>query len=777
MEMVKKHSHFSLGRQLLDSLRPHPELEEARRRQQEVSEAKKVLEDDGDPSWGGLRDLRPQLKRARQGSILDPDELLDVSSTLDATEELASYFLGLEEVEERFPLLWELFSALNPPAFLSQKIKGVIDPRGEVRDHASSELRSIRQGIRAAERGIREGLERIINSSSYAPYLQEKLITVRRDRYVLPVKEQHRKQVPGLIHDRSASGQTLFVEPATVVEKNNRLKQLKLEEEEEIERLLGELTLLVSQNWEQIRDDLKCLALLDFIFAKARCSQEMDGIEPFFNTEDKIEIKEGRHPLLQQDEVVPIDIELGDGFKSLVMTGPNTGGKTVSLKTVGLFALMAQSGLHLPAAKGTTLPFFRHIFADIGDEQSIEQSLSTFSSHLRQIIKITERASPPALVLLDELGAGTDPREGAALAMSLLDFFLGRGIHTISTTHYSELKTYAYSTEGVENAAVEFDVESLSPTYRVVMGLPGRSNAFEIARRLGLSEEIIHRSRQRLSHDDLRVEDMIQGVRNQKQELEDERHQAHIRQVEVEQLKEDYHRQLEELEKKKERILQEAYQEARYLLRKTKKEIKELLSRVKEERGREGDRLEGEINRRLKAREKEIEAVASSLNREKEQKGEDISELQEGQYVYIDSLQSKGQVIQVLDDGREALVQSGQIRVQAARGDLSPAPEEESQQQDHSSPQAVRSGKAASISSRLDLRGLRADEALSRTDKYLDDAYLAGLKKIEIIHGKGSGALREAVQELLEDHYHISSFRLGRSGEGGSGVTLATLKE
>lgn len=762
---------FSLGKELMKNLRPSTCAAEIRMLQQEVTEAVNILQDEGHPPFGGLRDLRSHLKRALQGAILQGEALLEILTTIQASREIRTFFQDLEDGEKEYPYLNKMAKALQPPLGLAAAIQKKIDEYGELRDDASARLQSIRQKIKIFEERVRSHLEGMISSPRYATFLQDQIITLRQDRYVLPVKGQYRKNVPGIVHDRSASGQTVFVEPTPVVEMNNRIQELVLAQEEEEIRLLKELTGKVREVAQSLQEDLKVVTLLDFIFAKGKYSRKVKGIEPLLG--DRIHIKKGYHPLLT-GQVVPIDIAVGKDFKTLVITGPNTGGKTVTLKTLGLFALMAQSGIHLPAEEGSTLPIFKQIFADIGDEQSIEQSLSTFSSHMGQIVRIIDQVKAPALVLLDELGAGTDPREGAALAIALLEFFTQQGIYTIATTHYSELKTFAYTTKGVENAAVEFDVETLSPTYRVIMGLPGKSNAFEIARRLGLSSTIIEEARERLTRDELQVEQLIEGLRDTRAHLEEQEYQLHLDQVQLDRQKEEYKERLQELQEKEREVLKKAHEEARELLRETREQMKNLLQRVKEEQGRAGDRLEGEMNRELKEKNTRLEEGLAAFQVQEEKKP--LTQVAVDEEVYISSLKCQGRVLDLLDGEEGVVVQAGRMRVVASPRDLYPV-KTPAEKRESAPISQVKRTKRESISTRLDLRGLRAHEALSRTDKYLDDAYLAGLKEVEIIHGKGKGALREVINQLLQGHYHIQSYQAGGPGEGGDGVTLARLKD
>ncbi|MFO7818996.1 MAG: endonuclease MutS2, partial [Halanaerobacter sp.] len=551
----------SLTETLIENLEPSAEIDYIQERQKEVTQAKKILIRESTPPIAGVKDIRSSLEKAEKSMILEGEELLDITTTLEVGHDLSSYFSNLEDEDNNYEKLIRIAAQIGNFRPLTNEIRKAIDNQGEVKSSASSKLQRIRRKIQNAKDSIRDKLNSMIHSNSLKDYIQDPVVTIRDGRYVIPVKVEHQGEVDGLVHDQSASGQTVFVEPTAVVKINNKLRQLESEEEQEIQRILQELMFLVQEKIDEIQTTLKLLTALDFIIAKARYSLDLDGSEPLLNEEQKTKLYKARHPLLTGD-VVPIDVRLGDEFDTLVITGPNTGGKTVTLKTIGLLTLMAQAGLHVPALSGSKIGIYHQIYGDIGDEQSIKQNLSTFSSHMNQIIKIIEEAGEKALVLLDELGAGTDPTEGAALGMAILDHLHQKNVKTVITTHYSQLKTYAYNNSGVENASVEFDVETLQPTYNLQMGLPGRSNAFQIANRLGLKEEIIDRAQEFLSQEDLEIDDIIKEIEDDKKEYQNKKEQAKEDYQEAKKLKEEYQEKLVKLKEQKTRELKEAYREA-----------------------------------------------------------------------------------------------------------------------------------------------------------------------------------------------------------------------
>ncbi|HOL92572.1 MAG TPA: endonuclease MutS2, partial [Clostridiales bacterium] len=673
----------------------------------------------------------------------------------------------------------DLIASVTPNKRIEDSINAAIISDEEISDNASSTLASIRKRIREEQESLKDKLNSMIHSSKYQKFMQESIVTIREDRYVIPVKAEYRNEIPGLVHDSSASGATVYIEPMAMVEANNNIKQLRIKEQLEIERILQELTGEVAGIIEPLKANMTLFAQLDFVFAKAKLSLDLKCVCPKLNREKRINIKKGRHPLLDSKTVVPIDLWIGERFTTLVITGPNTGGKTVTLKTVGLFTLMVQSGLHVPAAEGTEMSVFDNVFADIGDEQSIEQSLSTFSSHMRNIVEILSRADDMSLVLFDELGAGTDPTEGAALAMSILENLHGRGAITIATTHYSELKVYALTTDGVENACCEFDVETLRPTYRLLIGVPGKSNAFAISKRLGLSDDILDRAREFLSGEEIQFEDVLMTIERNRRESEQERLQAESLRLEIEKLKKELEEQKYKLSSQREKLLREAREEARRILLDARKDAGDILEEMKQ-----AAKLQDEKERRRAAEEAKAK-LRGSIGKIEESLAEGLfrrkgfvkppENLKPGDSVLILDLNQKGTVITPPDKDGEALVQAGIMKINVHVTNLKLI-DEQSYEIQRTGSSSIGVSKAMNISPRTDIRGMNVEEAIIILGKYLDDAALAGLSEVTIVHGKGTGALRSGVHQYLKTNHHVKSFRLGQYGEGEAGVTIVTLK-
>lgn len=775
-EQLKGHAATSYGKDIISNLNPVSDLDYVKRSLSEVTAGKEILDEFGNPPFGGIRDLREILQKVSKGIVLSSKELMNVRTTLGGFNSLHSFFRKLESeldprlVEKRLSVVTDRALELIPLPEIEKKLDRCLDEYGQIKDTASRKLANLRSEISRIENRIRDKMDSIIKGNKYKSMLQDALITKRGDRYVVPVKYEYRNAFGGIVHDQSASGLTLFMEPIAIVKMNNNLRELKREEENEIYRILQELTETVSINLEELKSNLKITSFLDVVFARAGYSQAIGGIAPDVNCDGVIKIKGGRHPLLK-DEAVPIDVEVGENFSTLVITGPNTGGKTVALKTIGLFILMTEAGLHIPARRGTEISIFKQVFADIGDEQSIEQNLSTFSSHVNKIKRFLEKADSHSLVLLDELGAGTDPREGAALGIAILERFRSRKVVTVATTHYSQLKSYAYSQKGVENASVEFDLETLQPTYRLLMGIPGGSNAFAIALKLGIPEGIISEAKELLSGEEIEIEKIIVGLNKDRKRYQELKEHFLNKDREVKKLKEKYEKMLKELEEEKEEVIREANLEAENIINDARKETREILRNLKnvEFNSRpEIDRKANEINEKMKSIEKQFRYESDSQDVYQEK------EITVGDLVRLKSVGQKGEVLSIDKDKNEATVQAGIITLTAGIDDLIKVelPDENKEELVNS----YRVQKSKNVSPKLDLRGERYEVAQDRLDKYLDDVFLAGLKQVEIIHGKGTGALREAVQEVLEKNPHISSFRLGRQEEGGSGVTIATFK-
>ncbi len=762
------------GKKLALQLKPVSDRDQIQKWQAETSEAESILAVEGISFLSPFPDIRSRLKKARIGSILSPGDLLQIARVLSL---IGSVRKRMKEHKAKAELVAipAMIGEMVPQPALLNHINGCIETEETLYDHASPELNSIRRKIDRANERIRDRLNGFLHSPQKLKYLQDPIITMRNDRYVIPVKQECRSEVPGIVHDQSSSGATLFVEPISVVEANNEARQLMLKEKKEIERILSELTAEVEAVADEVLSALEILTRLDFIFAKGAFSLSIRGVCPRILEDPVIRIQNGRHPLISKDEVVPITLELGRKFHILVITGPNTGGKTVTLKTAGLFVLMAQSGLHLPADFGTEMGIFHNVFADIGDEQSIEQSLSTFSSHMTNIVQIVKEAESDDLVLFDELGAGTDPTEGAALAMSILDFLHSRQIRTMATTHYSELKVYAISQKGVENASVEFDVETLRPTYRLLIGVPGKSNAFEISRRLGLDEFLISGAKEYLSQEDSRFEDVMGTIEENRVAAEREQEKAKAYLQEIEEIKAQYREEKEEFEQQKEKLLARARRDAREVVRDARAEadqiIRELrqLDREPEEKNR--NRTMEESRKKLKNTLEKLEDNMSPKTVRSSRKP--LKSLKLGQTVSIVSLDQKGQVLTLPDETGNVLVQVGIMKANVPFSDLRQADEESGQERE-----IIRkvNPRMSSVASELDLRGQDSESALMETDRYLDSAFLAGLGEVTIIHGKGTGVLRSSVHKMLRRHPHVESFRLGKFGEGESGVTIVKIK-
>jgi len=727
---------------------------------------------------GGIHDIRGSLKRLDMGAVLSPGELLRIADVLRACRNLKNY-MSADRIEDGDSVIAELISCLETNKRIEEKISLSILSEDEIADGASSTLANIRRQIKVLQASIKDKLNDMTRSSKYQKFMQEAIVTMRGDRYVIPVKQEYRSEVPGLVHDASSSGATVFIEPMAVVEANNNIRQQKIKEQAEIERILQELSADVSEILTGLKSNVSILAKLDFIFAKAKLSVDYNCVRPLISAERGITIKKGRHPLIDPRVVVPIDLWIGKDFDTLVITGPNTGGKTVTLKTVGLFVLMTQAGLHVPAGDGTEIGIFEQVFADIGDEQSIEQSLSTFSSHMKNIVGILEKANDKSLVLFDELGAGTDPTEGAALAMSILEQLRQVNAITVATTHYSELKVYALSNDGIENGCCEFDVETLKPTYRLLIGVPGKSNAFAISRKLGLFESIIERAKEFLTQEDIEFEDMLMTIEKNRSETEKEKMKAQAYRLEIEKLRSELEEQKSRLAVQKEKMLREAREEARSILIEAKAEADSLISQLKRiEREREEvvkSREAEEVRLKLKGKLNNIEDSLAESLMPRNVVVKPPRNLKPGDSVLIVNLNQKGTVAAPPDKDGEVLVQAGIMKINVHITNLKLVDEQKAEIQRTGSGK-IGVSKASTISAEIDLRGQNLEEAVERVDKYLDDAVIAGLKEVTVIHGKGTGVLRSGIQRYLKSNSRVKSFRLGSFGEGESGVTIVELK-
>ena len=700
------------------------------------------------------------------------DELIHIGDFLRVSRRAKDYAKS-ESKNDSFPLLEPQFNSIETVNDLEREIERCIPSPSEIADDASRTLREIRRNIRIANDRIKEQLNSIIHSNTYKNMLQEAVITIRNERYCVPIKQEYKNAFSGLIHDQSATGATVFIEPISVVQLNNKIKELHNNEKTEIERILALLSAKVADNSEVILSNADILAHIDFVFAKAELSIKMKGIEPKFNNSGYVNIKKARHPLLDSKTVVPTDIYIGKKFDTLLITGPNTGGKTVSLKTLGLFTLMGQAGLHISAFDNSELAVFDNVFADIGDEQSIEQSLSTFSSHMTNIVKILDSVTPDSLVLLDELGAGTDPTEGAALAISIIKYLHALGVRTAVTTHYSELKVFALTTEGIENASCEFDVETLRPTYRLLIGVPGKSNAFAISQRLGLPEYIINEAKEVLSHEDLRFEDVITDLEISRKALVIEQEKAEEYRKEAQRLKSETEKQRNKLEEQREKIIRQANEKARSLISDAKDEADAIIKEMRKMQ-RDGINTQALEEQRTKLKDK-MSKVESKLSAKAEHKVPKT--LVKGDRVKIHSLNQTGIVSVPPNKNGDVKVKAGIMTITVNIKDLSlDTSEEQLTYEPKKFATNISRKKRSNVSAEVDLRGMLALEAIDKLDKYLDDVYLAGVSPVTIIHGKGTGALRKAVHEYLRGNPRVKGYRLGQYGEGEAGVTIVEMK-
>ncbi len=764
---------------IIEKLQPISDSRQIKDLLAETTEAVSVIVHKGALPLGNFFDIENYLHLARKGGSLTMKQLLEINYNLRIARNVVTF---LKADLPPIPIIRGMGEVLSVQKKLEENIDRCILSEDEMADNASSELKSIRRSIVRQNEAIRARMNQILNSQDNKSMLQDSIVTMRDGRYVIPVKQEHRSRFPGIIHDQSSSGSTLFVEPQVIVNLNNELRELELAEKAEIERILYELSGYVAEHYHEILNNQKLLLQLDFIFAKGKLSCMWDGVEPLINDDGVLEIRKGRHPLIDAKKVVPISVGLGEKYNTLIITGPNTGGKTVTLKTVGLLAMLAQSGLHVPAAEGTKLPVYENIFADIGDEQSIEQSLSTFSSHMNNIVDIVSKADTGTLVLIDELGAGTDPAEGAALAIAILDNLYRRGAKTLATTHYTELKKYAISTPGIENASMEFNVETLSPTYRLTIGAPGRSNAFEISRKLGLDEKIIEHAGNLLETGDIEFESVIEALEKDRKKAEEERDEAIYLSLAIKKQKEELDKEKAGLKAEKEKIIARAREEAREIIRETKelsadiqKELK-ALSKI-ESLGERTKRFD-ENRRRIKdAESRNRESVSVPENRNPVKK----EQLHEGSRVKILSIDQNGEVITLPDDKGDLMVQVGIMKINVNLKDLmsieNNAPAKKKTKAKASGYGSMYRQKSAEISPSINVQGRYLDDAVMDVDKYLDDAFMAGLPTVMVIHGRGEGILRSGIQRMLKSHKHVKSFRSGRMNEGGDGVTVVQLKE
>lgn len=771
LAMLKERASCCVSRELVDTMEPSGDFDTVERELKLTAEAETLFYKTGRSPVDDFPDMRHCLERMHAALFLSTGELLGVTSCLKAAR-IAKDILAKEVGEESY--LYNLAGMLITHRSAEEEINRCIINEDEIFDGASPALARIRRAMRLANEKVREKLNSMIRSTAYQKYLQEPIITIRNGRFVIPVKQEYRQQIPGLIHDQSSSGATLFIEPSAVVELGNEYKKLLAEEADEIERILTELTAMLAPYADEIREDLNIMGQIDLVFAKAKLSRELNAVMPRLNRNSYVRIVRGRHPLIPMDKVVPIDIWIGKDYRSLIITGPNTGGKTVTLKIVGLFALMVQSGIFVPANEGSEFPVFEHIYADIGDEQSIEQSLSTFSSHMKNIVGILDKADENSLILLDELGAGTDPIEGAALAMSILEELNDRHCICVSTTHYSEIKAFAMTHEGMENASMEFDIDRLCPTYRLYIGIPGKSNAFEISSRLGLPNSIIDKAKSFLKGEDVRFEDIISSAQSQHRIAEEERKMAEEARAELEKLRADAERERRELYDDRNRLQAKAKEDAKRIVADTKREMEKLIVEIRSIK----DIDQSAADRAIQAARDTLRATETAVNEKEVIKKEDNTKppktVRAGDTVNIVTLDQKATVLSAPDSKGEVMVQAGVMKLNVKLKDIRLIEEKKA-----AAPTSGKVGLGAGkqVGLELDVRGMLVDEANIIVDRYLDDAYNAGLSEVNIIHGKGTGALRTGIQAFLKRHPLVKGYRIGSYGEGDAGVTVVTLKK
>lgn len=776
IEMLKAGAASEMTRQVISEIKPLTDIYEIRHLLQQTTEAVKVIVVKGNPPMSAFYDIAPALMRARKGGALTMQQLLQISYNMRTARTMSAF---LEKDLTEIPALTAIREVISVNRDLENEITRCILSEDEMADNASPELRSIRRSIVRQNEAIKSKMNHMLGSAENKTLLQDSIVTMRDGRYVIPVKQEHRSKFPGIVHDQSSTGATLFIEPQVIVNMNNELKQLFLDEKKEIDRILAELSDRVAENYHGLYNNQKLLVELDYIFAKGKLSLSYRGEEPHISDEGILDLKQARHPLLDQKKAIPINASLGRDYSTLIITGPNTGGKTVTLKTAGLLSMMAASGLHIPASSESIIPVFEDIFADIGDEQSIEQSLSTFSSHMNNIVNIVDRAGPGCLVLLDELGAGTDPTEGAALAIAVLEKLRANGALIFATTHYTELKKYAISTAGVQNASMEFDVETLSPTYRLTIGIPGKSNAFEISRKLGLSESIIDKARELLEGRDIEFEDVIAALEDDRKRAEEERDQAITLNIAMKKQKQELEQREAEIKQKKSEILAKAREEAREIVREARDTTREVQKELRElnridsiaERNKVFDEGRRKV-RNLEGRYRE--KIVKQVNN----KPVKASDLKIGNRVKVLSLDQNGEIMSLPDDKGNMTVQMGILKATVNIKDImliddvkkqKPSPK----QRNYSS---MYQAKAMNMSTTINVRGQNLDDAVMNVDKYLDDAFMAGLKEVTVIHGRGEGILRTGLQQMMKRHKHVKAFRKGAYNEGGDGVTIVQLK-
>ncbi len=770
LEQLSNFCSTYLGKKLALTLKINNDTHIVKEKLAETEEAVRLIYKNSTPSFYNINDISIYLINLESSQSLNPKGLLDLNNILLCARDLKKYF-NKEYIENNdFPILNNLFSNLYTNEGIINKISSAIIDENTIDDKASLELQKIRKKIRNLEQEIRSKLNSMIHSSKFSKYVQENLVTIRNDRFVIPIKEEYRSQVKGFVHDVSNAGSTLFIEPISIFELNNEINQLKLDEEVEIEKILQTLTSLFYPYIEELESDLKLIGTLDFIFAKAKYSKSISGITPVINTKKEISLINARHPLIDKSKVVPISIELGKDFSTLLITGPNTGGKTVTLKTVGLLTCMACSGLNIPADENSSIFVFDNIFADIGDDQSIADSLSTFSSHMTNIVDITKNANKNSLILVDELGSGTDPLEGANLAISILDYFKSINALTIATTHYQELKKYALITPGFENASVEFNVETLSPTYKLLIGIPGKSNAFEISKKLGLDNNIIDKAKKLMSSNDIEFEELLKNIYYDKLSIEKEKEKILAESQEISKLKEKLLKENYEKEKQEKEIINNAKIKARNILLEAKEDANEIIKKLSNtSNSKKMDNLRNSLNNKIG------NIKLENISSENINKNNNISidEIKPGKEVFVTSLNQNGIVLSNVSKNNEVQVQIGSIKMNVKTNLLQNV--KGSSKKDNSS-STLNISKSRTVKPEINVIGMNVEEANFVIDKFLDDCSLAKLETVRIIHGKGTGKLKNGIHQFLKTNSHVKSFRLGTFGEGEMGVTVVELK-
>jgi len=779
-EKLRSHCMLLRAKELAEELIPISDLHTVKQMLRETDEGKIVLRISPLFSVRGAREIRPYLERCDRGGLLTPDELLEIRDTLKTARQTRSTLVennqaGKDHYSELF-MLKQTVEGIIPQKSIEDEISRCISEDGSVNDRASDDLARLRRSKHTAQQRIKESMDGILKNPAYQKMLQDHVITTRGDRYVVPIKQEYSSAFSGIVHDQSASGATQFIEPMVVVQLGNELREIILKEKREIQKILQQLTASIAVKVPEITLLYEALAKLDFILAKARLSEDMEAGAPLVVAKQEIKLVRARHPLLT-GPVVPISVELGNAYQFLVITGPNTGGKTVTLKTIGLLAAMMQSGLHIPAESDSKMGIFTHIFVDIGDEQSVEQSLSTFSGHMSNIVDMMKEADDQSLVLFDELGAGTDPAEGAALAMAILSELLDRGCCGVATSHYGTLKTFAYNTPGVENASVEFDPESLKPTYRLLVGIPGRSNALSIAQRLGLNAKILDKARTFISDRQTQESDLLENLEDAQRQIEMKKREVEQEQREAQQKAQELKRKNRELEEKYEDIVLKAKEEAIDIVRRAKLDADSIIKEIKEAQKKERREQDAATEKARQGLRKLSEDVYEGGRNKRDKVGVKPHQIEPGQMVYMPNLRQKGQILQKPDNNNEVLVQAGILKVNVSLSEIRLVDDtRKSEHFEKTIKGTFGLSKSVNLRSEIDLRGKLVEEGLDEIDKYLDDAVLTGINQVSIIHGKGTGALRAGIHQFLKRHPHVKTYRLGEYGEGDSGVTIVDLK-